>query len=68
MTAVDVMATVRVEAYRVISDAVERGIMWGWQRSIKHLDPEQTPDELSVKENMEREIMSQLCEVLDFGD
>lgn len=62
---VEVRAIVRVDAYRVIADAVERGIMWGLQHATKHVEYP-SMDQMTV--HLERDIMSELCEVLDFGD
>lgn len=58
---VEVRAIVRVDAYRVIADAVERGIMWGWLHAHKHTNE---PGEGAIKECMERDIMNELCEFL----
>lgn len=62
---VAVKATVRVDAYRIIADAVERGIMWGWQHSHKHTDD---PDRYAIEDAIFNDIMNELCGVLRFDD
>ena len=52
--------------YDVVVQAVADGVATGWRRAHKHLDE---PDEDAIVENIEREVLSALCEVIDFeGD
>lgn len=62
---VEVKEAVRVNAYRVIADAVWSGIGWGWQHAHKHTDQ---PGEHHIKERLYNDIMDELCEVLEFDD
>lgn len=52
-----------MQVYRIIESAVETGVNWGWSRAHKYVD---NPDEHVIKENMLREIMLALDEVIDF--
>jgi hypothetical protein len=50
-------------AYKVLSRAIEEGIDWGWQHAHKHTDK---PDDDSIKQYIEDDIMNCVCEVFDF--
>ena len=58
-------ATVKLNAYRIISEAVTSGIAYGWNRAHKHVD---NPDEHHIKEQMHNAITNELCDILDFDD
>lgn len=62
---IDIATPVRVRAYAVITDAVERACAYGVERAHKHTD---TPSRTAIAEECERAVMSALVEVLDFGD
>lgn len=62
---VEVKATVRVNAYRVIAEAVEHGVAYGYMRAHKHDDD---PEEGHIRMEIERSVMFELCEVLRFDD
>lgn len=51
------------QSYAVVEDAVEVGLRLGYHRAHKHTD---TPYEEIILEHMEREVMTALCEVVDF--
>lgn len=55
--------TVKLNAYAVISDAVDRGVTTGYRRSHKHTD---TPGEHGITDAIYSAIMAELCEVLKF--
>lgn len=55
----------RVRAYPVLEQAIETGVAFGWSRSHKH---EAHPDEETVKEHMEREVLNAICEAFDFPE
>ena len=55
----------QVDAYRILSDAVENGIAAGWRRAHKHTD---TPTQEGIKCEIEREIMNRICEIFIFPD
>lgn len=54
---------VKLNAYRQISEAVDRGISWGIAHAHKHVE---NPDEELLKHHLENDIMNELCEVIDF--
>jgi hypothetical protein len=56
---------VKLNAYSIIVDAVEKGVMFGLNRAYKHTD---TPSRETIAENVEREIMNILCEIFVFED
>lgn len=56
---------VRIDAYRVIADAVERGVSCGVMRAHKHTD---SPDATIIEAKVEEAVMFELCEVLRFDD
>lgn len=66
---VKVRAAVRIKAYSVISDAISGCGLTAIRRTWKHRDDE-LPAGVSevLAESFEAEVMSRLCEVLDFGD
>jgi hypothetical protein len=53
------------KTYDIVAEAVEQGIDWGIRRAHKHTD---TPDMDTVRGHIHDNIMSQLCEVIDFGE
>lgn len=55
----------KVKMYNLISECVDRGTQRGYRRAHKHLD---NPDEVSIVDNIQREIMNELCEYFDFND
>lgn len=59
------LVTIRVRVFGIVSDAVEEGIARGWRRVHKHND---NPDEGMICSEIYRAVISELCDVLDFGD
>jgi hypothetical protein len=55
----------RVNAYKLISRAVEEGIARGWQRSHKHTD---CPDPSFVRQQVEEAVMLELSEIFIWPD
>lgn len=55
---------VSFRAYEIISDAVERGVQRGTSRAYKYSD---NPTSDYCTEQIEQAVMSELCEILDFG-
>lgn len=55
----------KIKMYNLISECIERGVDFGYNRSYKYVD---NPDKTSMVENIHREIMNQLCDYIDFGD
>lgn len=60
-----VRTAIRVNAYAVVADAVERGSLTGVRRAYKHTD---TPSQEYIATEVEKAVTDALCEVLDFGD
>lgn len=60
-----VRTAIRVNAYRVVSDAVERGALRGVRRAYKHTD---TPTPEYIASEVESAVTLELSEVLDFGE
>lgn len=56
---------VRVNAYAVMSRAVEDGIAYGYRRAHKHTD---TPSEEMIKENIYHGVMEAITEVFNIED
>ena len=62
---VAVSATVRLDAYAVIAEAVEGGVRLGWNRAHKHME---TPGEALIQEHITDAVLLHLTEVLVFDD
>ncbi len=62
---VAVDAGVRVDAYAIVTRAVEEGVAVGYRRAHKHDDK---PAEDLIREKVYDAVMESLCEVLRFGD
>lgn len=65
MAKVKPKATIKIKTYHIISEAVDAGIGYGWNRAHKHTD---NPDENYIKERIYDAIMSGLCDIIDFDD
>ena len=55
----------KVKVYNLISECVERGAERGYRRAHKHVE---SPDQVSIVDNIHREIMNELCEYFGFED
>jgi hypothetical protein len=53
----------RVNIYKVVSEAVEQGVTYGYRRAHKHVD---NPDEEHMKQELFNGVLNALCEVIDF--
>jgi len=61
--------TPQVQLFKVITRAVEEGVAYGIRRYNKYSErPIESTDEIHVAENVEREVLNALDEVIDFGD
>ena len=60
-----IKAKVRLNAYAVITRAIDEGVALGYRRAHKHTD---APTEIQMRDALEQAVMEALCEVLDFGD
>jgi hypothetical protein len=57
------MVALFLKAHSIISRAVEEGVAYGIRRAYKHFD---NPSEAILQENIEREVMNALSEVIDY--
>lgn len=55
--------TVRWNAYDLVQRAISEGIRCGLRRAKKHTSK---PTEEDVIDNLEREVMTALCDIMDF--
>lgn len=55
----------KVSTYRVLTDAVERGVTIGWNRAHKHQDK---PDRNTIEEYIAQEVLNSICEYFSFYD
>lgn len=53
----------KLRAYRIISDAIDRAITYGYNRAHKHTE---TPGAEAIKGSIYNEIMNELSEVIDW--
>jgi hypothetical protein len=56
-------SNIKINAYKVIDDAVDRAIRYGYQRAHKHNDD---PSENQIIEEIQRAVMNELCELFVF--
>lgn len=54
-----------MRAYPVLCRAVEEGIAYGWNRAHKHTG---TPGEELIKGEIEKAVITEICETFDFDD
>lgn len=55
----------RPNAYRILDEAVERGVVVGWDRAHKHTDE---PDSEHLCDAIYNAIMSEICEYFEFPE
>jgi hypothetical protein len=55
----------KINTYKIISQAVEDGIAYGFNRAYKHTD---TPGAEHIKDQIEQAVLNELCDVINFGD
>ena len=65
MTKPRVRGEIRVKAYPLMADAIEVGLVLGWNRAHKHVDD---PDPDTIREAQHRAIMSELDERFTFDE
>jgi len=58
-------ATVKINVYRIIDDAVESAIRYGYSRAFKHTD---SPTKDQIMNEIHRSVMNNLCDILKFDD
>lgn len=58
-------ADLKLKAYGIVSKAVDTGILVGMHRACKHMD---TLNSADICEAVLPAVMSELCDVIDFGD
>ncbi len=64
-TKTKVKATIRINAYSIIAEAVEVGAALGVNRAYKHTDK---PDREAIANAVSEAIMGALCDVLSFDE
>ena len=62
---ISIQRRIDVNSYVIVDRAVEEGVAIGYMRAHKHVEH---PDAETLKENIHREVMNSLCEVLRFGE
>lgn len=62
---VALVSSVKIDAYKIIDDAVESSVRYGFDRAHKHTDK---PDKEHIIEEIHRQVMSNLCEIFKFED
>ena len=55
----------KLKAWPIVSDAVERGVSYGFRRAYKHTDK---PEEEDLREAIENGVMAELAEIIDFSE
>jgi hypothetical protein len=58
-------SSVRIDAYKVIDEAVDKGTRYGYRRAHTYVDQ---PSEDLMIEEIHRAIMNELCEILRFDE
>ena len=53
----------KVNLYSIVERAIEEGVGMGYRRAFKHTEQ---PDESTMIENIEREVMNSLSEIINF--
>lgn len=56
--------SVRVDLFKIVSEAVESGITYGLNRAFKHVD---NPTRAEIADAVCIAVMGELCDVLEFG-
>jgi len=56
---------VKLKAYYIVADAIERGVGFGYRRSRKHSDE---PQEDYVVETITNEVLGALSEIINWDD
>ena len=57
--------TVRLNTYKIVSDAIENGIKYGYRRAHKHTE---NPSEDTIIEQIHLAVMNDLCDIINFDD
>lgn len=61
MSEIKVDTQIKLDAYKVISDAVEIGVTFGWDMAHKH---QATPSAEHIKDEIRRSVMISLCDIM----
>lgn len=56
---------IKINLYEIVSRAVAEGAAYGYRRAFKHTD---NPEEGCILDQIHDSVMSNLCEIIDFGD
>ena len=55
----------KLNSYKIISDAIENGIRYGYRRAYKHVE---NPSEDTIIEQIHLAVMNELCDIINFDD
>jgi len=55
----------KLKAYRIVSDAVERAVSYGYNRAHKHTE---TPGKDGIVDAIYNEVMNELSEIIDWDE
>ena len=55
----------RAKEYILMEEAVEQGVMWGWQHAHKHVEH---PEPEAIKEQIVNDVLNEICARFDFED
>lgn len=53
----------KLRAYNIVSDAIDRGIERGYRRAFKYVDD---PGEGTIKQEVFNAVMGELCDIIDW--
>lgn len=62
--AIPMMAPIHVRVYPIVAERIEQAVAYGWRRAHKYKD---NPEEDDILTAIEDAVMSELCELFDFG-
>lgn len=62
---IEIGDSIRLDAYNIISNAIENGIELGWNRAHKHVE---APSKDHLLDEIHRNIMNNLCDIIKFDD
>lgn len=57
--------SIRLNSYRIISDAVESGILIGWNHAHKHVE---SPAKDHLLNEIHNQVMNSLCDIIKFDE
>ena len=58
-------SSIKLNVYKIISDAIENGIRYGYRRAYKYVE---NPSEDTIIEQIHLAVMNELCDIINFDD